>query len=183
MSEIFDSEFRDIKRLYNETMEEIEVPLKMIFEYPEAKCGECDAPEYIEAAVAESNCKIILSVIEKAMSIVGKSIYFVAGEECHINTDNYKLGDCLYFGSGLKNCYALYIGFGKIIFYSKGYEIFPEVKIAALGSVVKSNANIIALENHHAVYSPEEAVKRGISMLGSSKFKSSESFVKWCFKG
>lgn len=183
MSENFRADFLEIRDIYEETMEEIENELCEVSNYPESECDDCDAPEYIETAVAESHCKIITSVIGKAMSIVGKSIYSAVDEEYNINTDDYKRGDCLHFGSGIKSCYALYLGFGKIIFYSKGYDIFPEVKIAALGSVVKSNNNIIVLENYHAAYSPEEAVKRGISKLGSSKFKNSESFVKWCFKG
>ena len=183
MSENFRADFLEIRDIYDEAMEEIEDELSEIAAYLEAECDGCDAPEYVEAAVAENHWKIITSVIGKAMNIVGKSIYSAVDEEYNINTDDYKRGDCLHFGNGIKSCYALYIGFGKIIFYSKGYDIFPEVKIAALGSVVKSNNNIIVLENYHAVYSPEEAVKRGISMLGSSKFKNSESFVKWCFKG
>lgn len=183
MSKSFKSDFLEMRVLYEETMSEIGEELREIAAYPSSECDDCDAPEYIEAAVAESHCKIISSVVERAMNIVGKSIYSAADKEYKINTDMYKKGDCLHFGSGLKSCYALYIGFGKIVFYSKGYDIFPEVKIASLGSIVKSSNNIIVLENYHAGYSPEEAVKRGTSMLGSSKFKSSESFVKWCFKG
>lgn len=183
MSENFKSDFLEMRDLYEETMEEIDAELNEAANYPKSECDDCDDPEYIEAAVAESNWKIITSVIGKAMNIVGQSIYSAVDEEYSINTDNYKRGDCLHFGSGLKSCYALYIGFGKIIFYSKGYDIFPEVKISALGSVVKSNKDIIVLENYHSAYTSEEAVKRGISMLGSSKFKNSESFVKWCLKG
>ena len=183
MSENFRSDFLEMRDIYDETMEEIEYELCEAADYPEPEFDDCDAPEYVEAAVAENHWKIITSLIGKAMNIVGKSIYSAIDEEYSINTDYYKRGDCLHFGSGIKSCYALYIGFGKIIFDSKGYDIFPEVKIAALGSVVKSNENIIALKNYHAVYSHEEAIKRGISMLGSSKFRNSESFVKWCFKG
>ncbi len=183
MSENFKSDFLEMQDLYEETIAEIGDELHEMADYPESECTDCDAPEYVEAAVAENHCKIISSVIGKVMNIVGKSIYSAVNEEYPINTDNYKRGDCLYFGSGLKSCYALYIGFGKIIFYSKGYDFFPEVKIAALGSIVKNNNNIFVIENYHSVYSREEAVKRGISMLGSSKFKNSESFVKWCFKG
>lgn len=81
MSELFDSEFRDMKRLYGETMEEIGEALKMIAEYPEAECVEYDAPEYIEAAVAESHCKILSLVIEKAMKTVGRSIFKALDKE------------------------------------------------------------------------------------------------------
>ncbi|MCX4316844.1 MAG: hypothetical protein OSJ52_09455, partial [Lachnospiraceae bacterium] len=38
------------------------------------ECNESDAPEYIEAAVAESHCKILSTIIDKAMKMVGDSI-------------------------------------------------------------------------------------------------------------
>lgn len=81
MSELFDEYFGDMKDIYEETMSEIGGELKAIAEYPEAECSECDAPEYIEAAVAESHCKILSTVIGKAMKMVGDSIFRAMSEE------------------------------------------------------------------------------------------------------
>ena len=75
MSELFNEYFGDIKDIYAETMSEISGELKAIAEYPEAECSKCDAPEYIESAVAESHCKILSKVIGKAMKMVGDSIF------------------------------------------------------------------------------------------------------------
>lgn len=81
MSELFDECFGDIKDIYAETMSEISGELKAIAEYPEAECNEGDAPEYIEAAVAESHCKILSMVIGKAMKMVGDSIFTALDKE------------------------------------------------------------------------------------------------------
>lgn len=81
MSELFDECFSDIKDIYAETMSEISGELKAIAEYSEAECSECDAPEYIEAAVAESHCKILSMVIGKAMKMVGDSIFTALDKE------------------------------------------------------------------------------------------------------
>lgn len=81
MSELFNEYFGDMKDIYEETMSEISGELKAIAEYPEAECNEGDAPEYIEAAVAESHCKILSAVIGKAMKTVGDSIFKAMGEE------------------------------------------------------------------------------------------------------
>lgn len=81
MSELFNEYFGDMKEIYEETMSEISGELKAIAEYPEAECNEGDAPEYIEAAVAESHCKILSTVIGKAMKTVGDSIFKAMSEE------------------------------------------------------------------------------------------------------
>ncbi|MCM1060334.1 MAG: hypothetical protein NC452_08565 [Eubacterium sp.] len=81
MSELFNEYFGNIKDIYNETMSEIGGELKAIAEYPETECSECDAPEYIEAAVAESHIKIISAVIGRAMKMVGDSIFKAMSEE------------------------------------------------------------------------------------------------------
>ena len=81
MSELFDEYFGDMKEIYEETMSEISGELNAIAEYPEAECNECDAPEYIEAAVAENHCKILSSVIGKTMKMVGDSIFRAMSEE------------------------------------------------------------------------------------------------------
>lgn len=81
MSELFNEYFGDINDIYAETMSEISGELKAIAEYPETECSECDAPEYIEAAVAESHCKILSMVIGKAMKMVGDSIFTALDKE------------------------------------------------------------------------------------------------------
>lgn len=81
MAEIFDSEFKNMKELYKETMEQIGGELRVIAETPESECGEGDAPEYMEAAVAESHCKILSVVIGKAMKTVGDSIFKAMSKE------------------------------------------------------------------------------------------------------
>lgn len=81
MAEIFDSEFKNMKELYKETMEQIGGELRAIAETPESECGEGDAPEHMEAAVAESHCKILSMVIGKAMKMVGDSIFRAMSEE------------------------------------------------------------------------------------------------------
>lgn len=81
MAEIFDSEFKNMKKLYEETVEQVGGELRKIAEAPESECGEGDAPEYMEAAVAESHCKILSLVIDKALKTVGDSIFKAIDKE------------------------------------------------------------------------------------------------------
>lgn len=81
MSELFDEYFGDMKEIYEETMSEINGELKAISEYPEAECSECDATEYIEAAIAESHWKMLIMTMRKAVEMVGNSIFRAMNEE------------------------------------------------------------------------------------------------------
>ena len=81
MSELFDEYFGDMKEIYEKSMSEVSDELNAISEYIGAECSECDAPEYIEATVAESHWKMISAVIGKAMKMVGDSIFRAMSEE------------------------------------------------------------------------------------------------------
>lgn len=175
--------FRDIQEFYNESMEEVNEELNCILSEPESECSEADAPEYIESAIAESHNKILAAAISDVMGVLGKQI--ASTVSAYDNDDNYigrtdfRKGDHLCVNSPLKSYHAIYAGCGKVVYYSKGYELFPEIKVVPL-SFFARKGSVSYIEESSAGYSPDMIVRRAMSRLGDSDFKNSESFVKWC---
>ena len=176
-------EFREIQNFYNETMEEVRDELNSIMNEPESECNETDSPEYIESAIAETHNKTLAAAIGEVMNILGKHIESIISD--YENDDNYngrtdfKKGEHLCAGSPFKSYHAIYAGCGKVVCYSKGYEIFPEIKVVPLSFFAKKGS-VSSIEEPSANYSPDMIVRRAMSRLGDSDFKNSESFVKWC---
>lgn len=171
--------FCEMQRDYLETMDAIHDEMNEILSMPDSECSEADAPEYIESAIAESHNKTITSVIGGAMAVLGKCIDSTVS--AYDSDDDYNGSNDFCKGDHLcvnKLYHAIYVGFEKVIYYSKGYDLFPEVKVVSLGSFAKKGS--ISVVKSTAYFPPDAVVRRAMSKLGSSGFKNSESFVKWC---
>ena len=177
------ADFRDIQNFYNDTMGEVRDELNSIISEPESECNETDGSEYIESAIAESHSKALAAAIGGTMDILGK--YIDSTVSAYDNDDNYsgrtdfKKGDHLCVNSMMKSYHAIYAGCGKVVYYSKGYDVFPEIKVVPLGFFAKKG-NISVVKDPVGQYSPDMIVRRAMSKLGDNNFKNSESFVKWC---
>ena len=177
------AEFRDIQNFYNDTMAEVGDELNSIINEPESECNEADAPEYIESAIAESHSRTLAAAISMTMGILGKHIESVVSaydiDDDYSGRTDFKKGDHLRVNTPLKSYHAIYAGCGKVVYYSKGYEVFPEIKVVPLSFFAKKG-NIFVENTPAANYSPDMIVRRAMSKLGDNNFKNSESFVKWC---
>lgn len=175
MSSEWNEFFSEIRQDYYDAMDEIRDEMSDILNTPDSECDETDSPEYIENAVAESHNKTFATVVNSVMGVIGKCIESTV-DDCE-NDDKYTGKSDFNKGDHLcvNNCYhAIYAGCGKVVFYSKGYELIPEVKLVPLSTFAKKGR--ISLVSHCNA----EAVRRAISKLGKSKYKNSEEFVKWC---
>ena len=175
--------FRDIQELYNESMEEVNEELNCILSEPESECNEADGPEYIESAIAESHNKMLAAAVSDIMGTLGKCIESTVSsyddDDNYTGRTDFRKGDHLCVSAPLKSYHAIYAGCGKVVYYSKGYELFPEIKVVPL-SFFARKGSVFYIEEPSAGYSPDMIVRRAMSRLGDSDFKSSESFVKWC---
>lgn len=171
--------FKDIQNDYYNFEEEMNEEAECIFSEGDSECSEADGAEYMEAAIAESNQKTIFNVTSGAMGVVGKLIDSTVSdyeaEERYTGRKDYPKGQHLCVN---QKYHALYVGCGKVVFYSKGYDMFPEIKLVPLSYFAKKGE--IHAANSYSPYSADIIVKRAMSKLGDSSFKSSESFVKWC---
>lgn len=172
--------FREIQDAYNETMEEIREEMEYVLSEPPSDCNETDGPEYIESGVAEGHCKTLMAVVNGAMGLMGKCINdsvsaYESEESGKKIKGDFRKGDHLLAG---KKYHGLYVGNGKVVIYSKGYDLFPEIKVVTLEYFAKKGT--VRVISGNAVYSPDAAVKRALSKLGSGEFSGSEEFVNWC---
>lgn len=172
--------FRELQELYNETMEGLEYEL-------EAVVNEQDefgvSNDEIENAVAAENHKMALAVTKTALQTVGKcindTIAAYDGGDDFKGEDTFQKGDHLYISAGVKSYHAIYVGCGKVVYYSKGYDFFPEIKIVPLGFFAKKGKVLVDM-SPKANFTPDDVVRRAMSRLGDNDFKNSENFVKWC---
>lgn len=167
--------FNEIRQDYYDTMEEIHEEMNEILNTPDSECSETDSPECIEAAIAESHNKTFASVVNGVMDVVGKCIESIVAD-CD-NDNNYTGRSDFSKGDHLcvNSCYhAIYAGCGKVVFYSKGYDLFPEVKLVPLSTFAKKGS-ISLVSSCNA-----EIVRRAMSRLGKSNYKNSEAFIRWC---
>lgn len=178
MSKEWNDFFKEIRTDYYNTMEDINDEINCILSTPDSECNETDDPEYIKSAVADSHGKTIASVMKCAMDMVGKFIEGTVSdfenEDSYSGRTDFNKGDHLCTGS----CHGLYVGCGKVIFYSKGYDFFPEIKITPLGVFAKKGS--IKVLDTPSTHSPDKIIKRAMSQLGKHNFRNSESFVNWC---
>lgn len=175
MSSEWNEFFNEIRQDYYDAMEEIRDEVSDILNTPDSECSETDTPECIENAIAESHHKTFASVVNGVMSVIGKCIESIAddcdNDDKYTGSSDFRKGDHLCVNS----CYhAIYAGCGKVIFYSKGYDLFPEVKFVPLSTFAKKG-HISLVSSCNA-----EIVKRAMSKLGKSNFRNSEAFIKWC---
>ncbi|MBQ8781634.1 MAG: hypothetical protein IJZ72_08185 [Oscillospiraceae bacterium] len=177
MSKEWNDFFKEIREDYYKVLDDVNDEINCILNTPESECNETDDSEYIKNAIAESHSKNIVSVMSCALDMFGK---FIEGtisnyeyEDSYSGRTDFQKGDHLCTGS----CHGLYVGCEKVIFYSKGYDLFPEIKIVPLGVFAK-NGSIKIIK--HSSRSAEKIIKRAMSQLGKRNFKNSESFVSWC---
>lgn len=173
--------FREMQDIYNEAMEMIDHDLENML--GDDYCGGVSDDE-VENAVAAENNRIVSTVMKTAVQAVGKCINdtvaaYDGGDE-YKGEDSFKKGDRLRIIAGSKSFHAIYVSCGKVIYYSKGYDFFPEVKLVPLGFFAKKG-KVEAVKVCGEDFSSEIAVRRAMSRLGDNDFKNSEEFVKWCF--
>lgn len=172
--------FREMREAYNEAMELINYELEEMGN--DDNCGGVSDDE-VENAVVEENRRIISTVMKTAVQTVGKYINdtveaYDSGDEFN-GADDFHKGDRLVISAGKKSFYSIYIGCGKVIYYSKGYDIFPEVKLVPIGFFAKKGQ--VRRDSPAVGFTPEVAVRRAMSRLGDNAFRNGEDFVKWCF--
>lgn len=172
--------FRELQEFYNDTMEELEYELEELAN-EQNEGGVSD--DEIENAVAAENHKMASAVMKTAVQAVGKCINDTVaaydGGDDFKGEDTFRKGDHLYISAGAKSYHSVYVGCGKVVYYSKGYDFFPEIKIVPLGFFAKKG-KVLVDSSPEAKFTPDVVVRRAMSRLGDNDFKNSESFVKWC---
>lgn len=171
--------FNEMREIYYDAAEEAK---RDFDDALEAINGGIAGNSEAEREIAAENFRITSSVVSSAVRFVGKYIEDTA--EAYEKYDDYKgednfcKGDHLYI-SGAKSYHAIYIGGGKAVHYSKGYDFFPEVKLVPLGYFAKKG-KVEADRSAKVKFPPEIVARRAMSKLGDNDFKNSEDFVRWC---
>ena len=201
------SEFlEESSRSWNEMFADIRKEFTELFgEYDEMKeeCGDYleDDPEAMREEIAMQNVRIFAGMLVNAGTSIGNflsaSAKLVSGElpgvQLHNESekqveDTYKAGEHLCIERGVYTHHGIYVGGGKVIHYSQGYDAVPEIREVSFKDFAGiSKVDIVPEKDSPLRFSADEAVKRAYSRLGERSYNlvynNCENFVRWCRAG
>lgn len=164
---------------------------------------ECDGDdeERMQEEVAMANVKMFAGMLLNAGATIGNflsaSAKFAGGElpAVHLHNESekqiekmYKLGDHLRLDRGVYTHHGIYVGCGKVVHYSQGYDKIPEIREVDFKDFAgMSKVYVVSEEESPLRFAPKEAVKRAYSRLGEQNYNliynNCENFVRWCRAG
>lgn len=184
----FRDEFAELFRDYDELTEDL---------------GECDVDdeERMQEEVAMANVKMFAGMLLNAGATIGNflnaSAKFAGGElpAVHLHNESekkieklYKAGDHLRLDRGVYTHHGIYVGDGKVVHYSQGYDKIPEIREVDFKNFAgMSKVYVVPEEESPLRFTPKEAVERAYSRLGERSYNliynNCENFVRWCRAG
>lgn len=165
--------------------------------------GECDGDdeERMQEEVAMANVKMLAGMLLNAGATIGNflnaSAKFAGGElpAVHLHNESkkqienmYKAGDHLRLDRGVYTHHGIYVGDGKVVHYSQGYDKIPEIREVDFKDFAgMSKVYVVPEEESPLRFTPKEAVERAYSRLGEKNYNliynNCENFVRWCRAG
>lgn len=160
-----------------------------------------DDPEAMKEEIAMQNIRIFAGMLINAGTSIGNflsaSAKFSSGElpAVHLHNesekqveDTYKAGEHLRIERGVYTHHGIYVGGGKVIHYSQGYDSVPEIREVSFKEFAGiSKVDIVPERDSPLRFSADEAVKRAYSRLGERNYNlvynNCENFVRWCRAG
>lgn len=158
-------------------------------------------PELMKEEIAMQNVRLFAGMLINAGTSIGNflsaSAKFSSGElpAVHLHNesekqveDTYKAGEHLRIERGVYTHHGIYVGGGKVIHYSQGYDSVPEIREVSFKEFAGiSKVDIVPERDSPLRFSADEAVKRAYSRLGERNYNlvynNCENFVRWCRAG
>lgn len=194
-SQSWNEMFADIRKEFTELFEEYD---EMVDEYGDLAE---DDQELMQEEIAMQNVRLFAGMLINAGTSIGNflsaSAKLVSGElPCvHLHNesekqveDTYKAGEHLSIERGVYTHHGIYVGGGKVIHYSQGYDSVPEIREVSFKEFAGiSKVSIVPEKDSPLRFTADEAVKRAYSRLGERSYNlvynNCENFVRWCRAG
>ncbi|MGN1305875.1 MAG: lecithin retinol acyltransferase family protein [Oscillospiraceae bacterium] len=191
-------------RSWNEMFAEFRQEFAELFEEYDEVSSDYDIeddPELMQEEIAMQNVRLFAGMLINAGTSIGNflsaSAKFSSGElpAVHLHNesekqveDTYKAGEHLRIERGVYTHHGIYVGGGKVIHYSQGYDSVPEIREVSFKEFAGiSKVDIVPERDSPLRFSADEAVKRAYSRLGERNYNlvynNCENFVRWCRAG
>lgn len=200
LSDILEESSRSWNEMFAEFRDEF---AELFEEYDEVSSDHDieDDPELMKEEIAMQNVRLFAGMLINAGTSIGNflsaSAKFSSGElpAVHLHNeskkqveDTYKAGEHLRIERGVYTHHGIYVGNGKVIHYSQGYDSVPEIREVSFKEFAGiSKVDIVPEKDSPLRYTADEAVKRAYSRLGERNYNlvynNCENFVRWCRAG